>query len=318
MRQMLVRYKVKAARASENEAFVRGVYEELARALPPGLRYRTLKLEDGVSFVHIFEADADANPLADLPAFKAFTADIRERCDEPPVSTAFTQIGAYGTGAADRPSRDRSPIVVPLEILGIPQSNFVRAVRMACEEKALPYDLKPLMPHTPEVLAIHPLGKVPVLRHGDVAVAETRAIIGYLDATFPESPVIPKAPEAAARTEQWISMITTAFDRALIRDYALAYFAPKGPDGGPDRQAIDAALPELQAKIDILDEAVSRSDCLVGDTFTFADMNLMPMLYVMTLLPESTAMMAKAKALTAYYERHASRPSFRNTAPPAN
>jgi glutathione S-transferase len=272
----------------------------------------------GLSFIHIFEADAGGNPLADLSAFKAFTAEIRERCDEPPVSTAFTQVGAYGTGAANRPHLDRSPVVIPLEILGIPQSNFVRAVRMACEEKALPYDLKPLMPHTPEVLAIHPLGKVPVLRHGDVAVAETRAIIGYLDATFPESPVIPKAPDVAARTEQWISMITTSVDRALVRDYALSYVLPTGPDGAPDRQAIEASLPELQAKIDVLDEAVSGSDCLVGDTFTFADMNLMPILHVMLLLPESTAMMAKAKALTAYYERHATRPSFRNTAPPAN
>lgn len=202
-----------------------------------------------------------------------------------------------------------------LEILGIPQSNFVRAVRMACEEKDLPYDLVPVLPHTPQVLAIHPLGKVPVLRHGEVGVGETRAIVGYLDATFPERPVIPRSPEAAARTEQWISVITTGIDRALIRDYALAYVIPRGPDGRPDRQAIEASLPELQAKIDVLDAAVSRSDCLVGDTFTFADMNLMPILDVMMALPESAAMMAKAGALSAYYERHASRASFRNTAP---
>jgi hypothetical protein len=48
MKQMLVRYKVKPGRASENEAFVHGVFEELAQASPPGLRYRTLKLEDGL------------------------------------------------------------------------------------------------------------------------------------------------------------------------------------------------------------------------------------------------------------------------------
>jgi glutathione S-transferase len=208
--------------------------------------------------------------------------------------------------------------VTRLEILGIPQSNFVRAVRMACEEKGLAYDVLPLMPQTPEVLAIHPFGKVPVLRHGEVKVAETRAIIAYLDAAFPDAPVIPKAPAAAARAEAWISMVTTAVDRAFIRDYGLAYVIPRGPDGGPDRKAIEAGLPEVQAKMDVLDEAVSHSDCLAGDTFTFADMNLMPMLAFMRTLPESGAMMAKAKALTAYYDRHATRPSFVNTDPQAS
>lgn len=44
------------------------------------------------------KADGGGNPLADLLAFKAFGAQIREPCDEPPVSTAFTQVGAYGVG----------------------------------------------------------------------------------------------------------------------------------------------------------------------------------------------------------------------------
>ena len=30
-----------------------------------------------------------------------------------------------------------------LEILGLPQSNYVWAVRMVCEEKGVPYELKP-------------------------------------------------------------------------------------------------------------------------------------------------------------------------------
>jgi hypothetical protein len=100
MRQVVVRYKVKDGRASENEALVRGVFEQLHRAALPGVRYRTLKLEDGVSFVHIFEADDGGNPLADLPAFKAFTDQIRERCDEPPLSTTFTEVGAYESQAS--------------------------------------------------------------------------------------------------------------------------------------------------------------------------------------------------------------------------
>ncbi len=36
-----------------------------------------------------------ANPLQELPAVKAFVAEIRDRCDEPPVATPLTDIGAY-------------------------------------------------------------------------------------------------------------------------------------------------------------------------------------------------------------------------------
>jgi glutathione S-transferase len=40
------------------------------------------------------------------------------------------------------------------------------------------------MPHTPEIDAVHPLGKIPALRHGDVTLAESRAICFYIDHAF--------------------------------------------------------------------------------------------------------------------------------------
>ncbi|MBW8812644.1 MAG: hypothetical protein JF588_04400 [Caulobacterales bacterium] len=95
MRQVVVRYKVKDGRASENEALVRSVFDELHRAAPGGVRYRTLKLEDGLSFIHIFESETGSGPLSDLPAFKAFVAEARARCDEPPQSMTFTEVGTY-------------------------------------------------------------------------------------------------------------------------------------------------------------------------------------------------------------------------------
>jgi glutathione S-transferase len=54
-----------------------------------------------------------------------------------------------------------------VEIIGFAPSTYVRAVRMVCEEKDIPYDLKPAAPHAPDVTAIHPFGKIPVMRHGD-------------------------------------------------------------------------------------------------------------------------------------------------------
>jgi hypothetical protein len=97
MKRVMVRYKVKADRAAENERYVRAVYEQLHRERPAGLRYATFKLDDGVSFVHVasLEAPDERNPLGELAAFKAFTAQIEERCEEPPVATDLREVGAY-------------------------------------------------------------------------------------------------------------------------------------------------------------------------------------------------------------------------------
>jgi quinol monooxygenase YgiN len=100
MKRVMVRYRVKPDQVEANEALVRDVYEELARARPGGLRYATFKLDDGVSFVHVAE-HADPNPLPTVEAFQRFTAGIRDRCDEPPVTVEIEQIGSYGFAAED-------------------------------------------------------------------------------------------------------------------------------------------------------------------------------------------------------------------------
>ena len=68
-----------------------------------------------------------------------------------------------------------------LEIIGIPMSNYVRALRMMCEEKGVPYKLNPLRPHSPEVSAIHPAGQVPCMTHGNVALFESVARVEHDD-----------------------------------------------------------------------------------------------------------------------------------------
>lgn len=97
MKRVIVRYKVKPEHAADNERLVAAVYAQLARERPAGLRYATLKLDDGVSFVHIAIVDtADGkNPVGALSAFQAFTADIATRCEVAPVTGTWTEVGAY-------------------------------------------------------------------------------------------------------------------------------------------------------------------------------------------------------------------------------
>jgi hypothetical protein len=94
----MVRYRVKADRAADNERYIQAVFAELARDKPAGLRYASFKLPDGVSFVHLasVETSDGKNPLSAVAAFKEFTAAIGDRCEEPPITTELHEVGDYG------------------------------------------------------------------------------------------------------------------------------------------------------------------------------------------------------------------------------
>jgi glutathione S-transferase len=203
-----------------------------------------------------------------------------------------------------------------VEIIGFAPSTDVRTARMVCEERAIPYELKPAAPHSPDVTAIHPFGKIPVMRHGDFELCESKAIATYLDITFPGPKLIPTDPRHAALTEQWVSLVNTRMDSTMVRTYLFAYIFPKTGDGQPDRKMIDGVLPALKEEIGLLDRAVAKGGYLAGDSFTFADINVMPILFYLQKFPEASAAIAAAKPLAAYYDRIAARPSFQNTTPP--
>jgi len=203
-----------------------------------------------------------------------------------------------------------------LEIIGAPQSNYVWVSRIACHEKGVPYTLVPVMPHTAEVDAIHPLGKIPALRHGDLTLAESRAICFYIDHAFDGPPLVPRDVAEGAKTEQWISIVNTHFDVLVARPYVGAYFFPGTLDGSPNRALIDGVLPKLETQFAMLDRAVAKTGHLVGTNFTLADMNVLPMLFYLDHLPESEAMLRQNARLTSYYERHIARASVREAVPP--
>ncbi len=95
MKRVVVRYRLKADRVAEHEALLLPVFEELERSRPEGLSYEAMKLADGVSYVHIATLAGPENPLVALASFKAFSADIRARCEEPPAPSDGTLVGSY-------------------------------------------------------------------------------------------------------------------------------------------------------------------------------------------------------------------------------
>jgi hypothetical protein len=95
MRIVQVRYKVKPERVDEHVALIRAVFAELSATAPDGIHYAAYREADGLRFVHIARVTAPENPLNAIAAFKAFTETVKERCDEPPVTTELAEIGAY-------------------------------------------------------------------------------------------------------------------------------------------------------------------------------------------------------------------------------
>ncbi len=93
----VVRYQTKADRADENQALIEKVFAELGTDQPAGLRYASLRLADGVSFVHISATDtADgSNPLTQTAAFAEFLREIGDRCEVPPAASDATVVGSY-------------------------------------------------------------------------------------------------------------------------------------------------------------------------------------------------------------------------------
>lgn len=203
-----------------------------------------------------------------------------------------------------------------LKIIGVPQSTYVRVVRMAAEEKGVPYDLDPQPPHSDPVKAVHPFGKVPVMRHGDFELCESRAIASYIDRVFDGPALMPNDPAIAARAEQWISIVNTIMDQSLIRRYFLAgYVYPQRESRDPDAGVIGAVLPDVERQLGVVETALAKSAYLSGDEFSLADINLMPILFYLKGTQEAGSRIDNSATLTDYYERNSSRPSFANTMP---
>ncbi len=86
-------------------------------------------------------------------------------------------------------------------------SPYAWKVWLALEHKGLPHELHVLSfdrgdTQTPEFLAINPRGKIPVLVHDGLAIAESNAIVEYLEERFPERPLLPRDPAARALVRQ--------------------------------------------------------------------------------------------------------------------
>lgn len=97
MINVIVTYTVKADRVAENEDLVQAVYDQLRQIADPDVHYATFKKADGCTFVHVafFSSEEKQKVLSDSSAFRAFQADLLQRCEVPPKSEPVMPIDSY-------------------------------------------------------------------------------------------------------------------------------------------------------------------------------------------------------------------------------
>ncbi len=195
-------------------------------------------------------------------------------------------------------------------LIGPWQSSYLRTARICCHEKGAAHTVEPLELGGEHHLSLHPWGKVPIMRHGDVQLIETSAICRYLDATFDGPRLVPDDPRKAAVMEQWISAINCYIYEHTIRNYALQYIVPALRGEQPDRKVIDATVPSLKRDLELLDRAYADSPWIAGDEISLADLFVAPIVATVRQFPEAAAALGTCRNLSRAFEAFARRESF--------
>lgn len=203
---------------------------------------------------------------------------------------------------------------------GIPFSPYVRSVTMALEIKGVPYRLHSFglgELGTAEHLRLHPFGRVPAIDHGAFRIYETQAILRYLDASFPQTPLQPTAPQAIGRMSQAIGILDCYMFTGSIRPIGAQRVVRPALMGLPsDEAVVTAALPITRTCLSELDRLLGDDAFLAGETLSMADLMLAPQLHLLSPVPEVRAML-EGTHLLAWLDRMLAHPAMVATPPPA-
>jgi glutathione S-transferase len=199
----------------------------------------------------------------------------------------------------------------------IPGSPFGRAVLATLEEKGASYRLSPVAPGTfqsPQHLARHPFGRVPVLEHHGFSLYETQAILRYLDRVLPAPALTPVDPKRAARMDQ----VMNVNDWYLFHGVGnvIVFHRVVGPRVmglKPDEAAIAAAMPKARTVFTELARLLGEQPFFAGEAVSLADLMVAPAIGFFTETPEWAELGAPHANLVAWLARMEARPSMKAT-----
>jgi glutathione S-transferase len=203
-----------------------------------------------------------------------------------------------------------------VKIYGIAISMYTRSARWCCEEKGVSHELVSLELGSARHRELHPFSKIPILEHGNFRVRETTAICRYIDEAFPGPALQPTDVKQRAEMEQWMGYVNSYFYPDLATNYALQYILPSMQGTEPDRNAIEAGVPNLARSLRFIDAGYQRGDHLVGTSLSFADMLLLPILTTVVLFPEAQKVLGDCPNLQRILKVYGARPAFQRIQPP--
>jgi glutathione S-transferase len=160
-------------------------------------------------------------------------------------------------------------------VYGSSLSPFVRKVLAFAAEKGIELELQPTgMPnYLPEYLEASPFRKMPAFRDGDYTLADSSAIIHYLEAKQPEPSLIPAEPRARGKVVWFDEFSDTILCACGAKMFFNRIVAPRFLGREGDLAAADTAeREELPPILDYLERVVPDAGAyLVGDSITLAD-----------------------------------------------
>jgi glutathione S-transferase len=190
------------------------------------------------------------------------------------------------------------------------------------EELGLPYEIQYYQrdPQTmlapPELRAVHPLGKSPVITDGDVTVAESGAIIEYLVDTYGQGRLVPAAGTADKR--RWTYWLHFAEGTAMspllmklvfgrIQTAPMPFFVKPIAKGIAAKVLGSFVEPNLRSQLDFMEAELAQRAWFAGDEFSAADIQ---MSFPLEAAAQRAGLNASRPHLMAWLGRIHARPAY--------
>lgn len=155
-----------------------------------------------------------------------------------------------------------------ITLCGFAISNYYNKVKMALLEKGVPFVEEKVGTGSKDeaVLSASPLGKIPFLRTDAGTLCESQVILEWLEAAYPEPPLLPKDPFAAAKVREIITFVELHLELVARELYGQAFFGGTASDGTKER-----VRKQLAKNVAAFKRLAKFSPYIAGDRFTMAD-----------------------------------------------
>ena len=152
-----------------------------------------------------------------------------------------------------------------LTLCGFAASNYYNKVKLALLEKGVPFDEELVWVGEVDATA-SPLGKVPYLKTDAGTLCESTVILEYLEAHYPEIPLLPADPFAAAKARELLRFIELHLELVARNLYPEAFFGGKVSDAAKEKTG-----QQLQKNAAAFAKLATFSPFIGGADFTLAD-----------------------------------------------